>query len=158
MTARISIEFVPSDWSRADELVRLQYRVLYEPFGLQMPEGAAAESAEWMHPGPDTTIVVALAEDGALLGAARLLPAAGDRERQIRQVVVVPDARERGVGRALMASLEAHAIQEGAEETWLNARNSAYGFYGNVGYEFTGDEFISPVTGIPHRAMRKRLR
>jgi len=155
---RFTVQFVSQEWARTGELIDLSYRVLYRPFGLALPTGEAATNAEWMHPGPDTTIAVALAETGTLLGGARLLPAPGDPSRQVRQVAVVPDARGMGAGRALMLALEERALAEGAREVWLNARNSAYGFYGRLGYEVFGEEFISEVTGIPHTGMRKQLR
>ena len=68
-----------------------------------------------------------------------------------------PDAHGRGVGRALMAELERLALAQGAEETWLHARDTAFGFYGQLGYVLEGELFVSPLTGIPHRTMRKRL-
>ena len=151
-----TIELVPLDWTRFDEVLRLGFAVLYEPFGLNWPDEASA-GADWLHPAPGTHVAVAIAKDGALLGSARLLPTAGDSTRQVRQVAVSDDARGLGVGRALMLVLETTAAEEGARETWLNSRNTAYGFYESLGYELHGDEFISEATGIPHRAARKRL-
>jgi GNAT superfamily N-acetyltransferase len=151
-----TIEFVSPGWDRFDEVLELSFAVLYEPFGVSWPR-EASPGAGWLHPAHGTHVVVAIAEDGALLGSARLLPAAGDRERQVRQVAVSADARRLGVGRALMLVLEAKAVEEGAFETWLNSRDTAYGFYESLGYELHGDEFVSAVTGIPHRAARKQL-
>jgi len=152
---RCSIEFITPQWERFDEVVRLGFAVLYEPFGLSWPEDPAAIAA--LAPEPGTHVAVALDSLGVLLGSARLLPEAGDTQRQVRQVAVSPDARRCGVGRALMLALEDRAAAEGAQATWLNARNTAYAFYESIGYELYGEEFISEVTGIPHRAARKRL-
>jgi GNAT superfamily N-acetyltransferase len=151
-----TIEFVSPEWDRFDEVLELSFAVLYEPFGVAWPEEASA-AADWMHPAPGTHVAVAISSEHVLLGSARLLPAAGDRERQVRQVAVSPDARWLGVGSALMLALERKAAEEGAQETWLNSRNTAYGFYEVLGYRLEGDEFVSHVTGIPHRAARKRL-
>lgn len=151
-----AIEFVPLDWGRFDESLRLAFAVLYQPFGLAWPE-EVSKGADWMHPAPDTHVAVAIAEGGELLGSARLLPSAGDAERQVRQMAVSPEARRLGVGRALMLALESKASEEGARETWLNSRNTAYGFYEALGYVLEGEEFVSEVTGIVHRAARKRL-
>jgi ribosomal protein S18 acetylase RimI-like enzyme len=153
---RYDIEFVALNWSRFDETLRLAFAVLYQPFGLSWPE-ETSRGADWMHPEHDTLVAVGIAGDGVLLGSARMLPSAGDVERQIRQVAVSPDARRLGVGRALMLALESRAAEEGARETWLNARDSAYRFYEALGYVLEGPEFVSEVTGIPHRAARKRL-
>jgi predicted GNAT family N-acyltransferase len=154
--ASFRVEFVPLDWGRFAEVLRLSFDVLYEPFGVAWPdEGSTA--ADWMHPAPGTRVAVAIDEGGQLLGSARMLPSPGDAERQIRQVAVSADSRGLGVGRALMLALEECAVSEGACATWLNSRDTAFGFYAALGYVFTGDEFVSEVTGIPHRAARKRL-
>ncbi len=151
-----TIEFVSPEWHRFDEVLELSFGVLYEPFGVSWPQEASA-GADWLHPAPGTCVAVAVSDDDVVLGSARLLPAQGDSQRQVRQVAVSPEARRLGVGRALMLALERKAAEEGALETWLNSRNTAYGFYEALGYRLEGDEFVSHVTGIPHRAARKRL-
>ena len=152
--AQFRIETVTHDWPRFDEVLDLYYDVLYGPFGV-------ARDFEWYHPANGSSFAVALAEtDDALLGSARLLPA-GEGEspdvRQVRQVVVSPSAQGLGVGRALMTCIESIAAEQDALELWLNARHTAYGFYGSLGWEFASEEFISELTGIPHREMRKQL-
>lgn len=150
------MEFVPLDWDRFDEILELAFVVLYEPFGLDRT-AEQTRRADWMHPAADTGVAVAIGADGELLGSGWLLGPPGDSRRQVRQVAVHPHARHTGVGRALMRALETRAAEEGAAETWLNARDSAYGFYASLGYAFEGEEFVSEVTGIPHRLARKRL-
>lgn len=160
---RIRLEIVTHDWDRFDELLDLSYAELYGPFGV-------ARDGHWYHPAHGSEFAVALAENdivaaaaadsaftGELLGSARLLPAAGEVSRQVRQVAVAPAARGTGVGRALMLALEEIAAREGASDLWLNARSSAYGFYERLGYVAEGDEFTSALTGILHRTMRKHL-
>lgn len=144
------IQLVRHDWERFGELLDLSYAILYGPFGV-------ARETEWYHPANGSEFAVALDPGGELLGTARLLPAPGDAQRQVRQVVVAPEAHGRGVGRALMAALHAVAAAEGAEELWLHSRVSALGFYERLGYAIEGEEFTSVLTGIPHRTMRKRL-
>jgi predicted GNAT family N-acyltransferase len=144
------IEIVTHDWERFDEVLQLYYDVLYGPFGV-------ARDFEWYHPAHGSTFAVALGEGDAFLGSARLLPAAGDAERQVRQVVVAPHAQGLGAGRALMTAIEREAAAQGARELWLNARHSAYGFYETVGWRFVGEEFVSELTGVPHRPMRKSV-
>ena len=151
-----SIEFVSLEWDRFGEILDLAFSVLYEPFGVRWAD-EVARGADWMHPARGTLVAVARDDDG-LLGSGWLLPAQGDAQRQVRQLTVRPEVRRQGVGRALMLALEARAAEEGASETWLNSRNTAYGFYQSLGYRFEGDEFISGLTGIPHRAARKALR
>lgn len=148
MAARI--EVVTHDWPRFAEVLGLYYDVLYGPFGV-------AREAEWYHPAHGSDFAVALGEEGELLGSARLLPPAGEEVRQVRQVVVAPDAQGMGVGRLLMTEIERIAAEQGADELWLNARHTAYGFYRALGWEFDGPEFVSELTGIPHRRMFRRL-
>lgn len=155
--AQFHLEVVTHDWARFDELQQLSYEVLYQRYGV-------ARDGDWYHPANGSEFSVAIAEtndaaaQGAILGSARLLPfEAGSLSRQVRQVAVAPAAQGAGVGRVLMEALERIAAREGATELWLNARASAYGFYERLGFVAEGDEFVSALTGIPHRTMRKRL-
>ena len=152
-----SVEFVQTSWERFGEVLDLSFAVLYEPFGVVRPLDSSEKGADWMHPAPGTHRAVAMGEHGELLGGARLLPTAGDAARQVRQVAVFDHVRRRGVGRALMRALEAKAAEEGARAVWLNARDTAYVFYERLGYVAEGDAFVSAVTGIVHRRMRKQL-
>ena len=145
------IETVAHDWPHFAEVLDLYYDVLYGPFGVQ-------REFEWYHPANGSRFGIALGPQDELLGSARLLPEAGDEVRQVRQVVVSPAAQGLGVGRELMATIESIAAEEGADALWLNARHTAFGFYEALGWEFAGEPFISGLTGIPHREMRKQLR
>jgi GNAT superfamily N-acetyltransferase len=169
LVTEYSIKVVRHSWERFDEVLALSYAELYEPWGVP-------RDADWYHPAHGSEFAVALASGdaeqagaagesgcdtvaaGALLGTARLLPAPGDTERQVRQVVVAPHARGLGLGRELMGALEMIARGEDAAELWLNARLDAVGFYDRLGWASEGDEFVSTLTGIPHVLMRKRLR
>jgi predicted GNAT family N-acyltransferase len=144
------IELQTHSWERFDELLDLSYEVLYRDFGVP-------RDGDWYHPANGSSFAIALGSGGALLGTARLLPAPQDHTRQVRQVAVGHDAHGRGVGRALMNELERLAAAEGAEEIWLHARDTAFGFYGRLGYVPEGELFVSKLTGIPHRTMRKQL-
>lgn len=145
------LSIVSDDWDRFGEVLDLYYDVLYREFGI-------AREADWFDAASGGEFVVALGEDGMLLGSARLMPRPGDPSRQLRQVAVVPECRGRGLGGALVRELERIADDEGAEGVWLNARRTAYGFYERLGYEPVDSEFVSALTGIPHRLMKKPLR
>lgn len=145
------VEFVdPIAWERAGELRALLFAELYRDFGV-------AEESDWMQASPGDTVAVTLDADGELLGAARLLGATGEAERQARQVAVASSAQGRGVGAALMAAVERRAADEGANAVWLHARDTAIAFYERHGYECVSETFVSELTGIPHRTMRKRV-
>lgn len=144
------VEVVTGSWERDDELAELLYAELYRDFGV-------VRDAQWRHEVAGCVTLVALDESGELLGTARLLPAEGDPERQVRQVAVARHARGCGVGGELMRTLEEVAASQGAREVWLNARDTAIPFYERAGYVGYGDTFVSELTGIVHRAMRKPL-
>jgi len=146
----VRIEHVDESWERDSELADLLYHELYRSFGV-------SRDAEWRHAENGSVTVVALGSHDELLGTARLLPGAGERSRQVRQVAVSSRVRTAGVGRALMAALEAEAAADGASEVWLNARDTAVAFYKRLGYQTYGGSFVSELTGIEHIAMRKTL-
>ncbi len=137
-------------WERFGEIQNLYFSVLYADFGV--PRGA-----DWYHDANGSVFAVVLDDSEAILGAARLLPAAGCASRQVRQVAVAPHAHGRGLGRLLIFDLEALAAEEGAHELWLKSRSSAYGFYERLGFVREGVEFESELTGIMHTTMRKRI-
>jgi GNAT superfamily N-acetyltransferase len=142
------IEFADETWDRFDRVLKLNYEILYRPFGV-------GPDCDWYHSGPG---VHAIALAGRhLLGSARLLGVPGEPSRQLRQVVVEPAVQGQGIGRALVESLERRAADEGTVEVWLNARDTAYAFYVRLGYEFADEEFESPLTRVPHRRMIHRL-
>jgi predicted GNAT family N-acyltransferase len=144
------VRFVDESWERDAELAAFLYAELYRDFGV-------GRDAEWRHHEPGSVTAVALGRGGELLGSARLLPASGDRSRQVRQVAVSRVSRESGVGRALMTALEREARKQGAREVVLYARDTAIEFYLRLGYEPYGERFVSELTGIVHQAMRKSL-
>ena len=144
-----SITFVAEDWPGFDQILELDYRELYESFGVP-------RELDWYHDEYPSIHVVAHAGPN-VLGAGRLLGAPGERARQLRQVVVTASLRGEGIGTALVEAMERRAACEGARQTWLNARDTAFEFYEKLGYEYDGEMFVSALTGIPHRRMRKEL-
>jgi len=149
--ADYAVELVTHDWTRFGEVLDLSYEVLYRPFGV-------ARQDSWYHAAHGSVFAIAQAADCTLLGTARLLPASDEGSRQVRQVAVGTKARRCGIGHALMAELERVAADEGVPELWLQARENAFGFYQRLGYVSEGEIFISELTGIPHRTMRKHLK
>lgn len=144
--------FVVDDtWDRFGEVVDLCYDVLYRDYGI-------ARDTDWLDAASRGEFVVAIAEDGPVVGVARLMPKPGEESRQLRQVAVRPSLQGRGLGRLLVAELERLAASEGASSVWLNSRCTAYGFYKALGYRPIDPEFVSALTGIPHKLMRKELR
>lgn len=91
---------------------------------------------------------------GEPVGTARLRLVDGKAKAQ--RVAVLRQSRGAGIGRSLMASLEAVARTRGAREVVLAAQVSAIPFYQRIAYVAEGEEFMD--AGIPHRWMKRPLR
>jgi len=74
---------------------------------------------------------------------------------KVERVAVLKSFRGRGVGRMIMADLEAVALRGGLAETRCHAQVSAQVFYERIGYEVAGASFIE--AGILHVPMKKIL-
>lgn len=93
--------------------------------------------------------LLALAE-GQAIGSARLLMS-GEMGK-IGRVCVLPAARGRGIGAALIrASIARFREIPGLRRVKLGAQTHALGFYAALGFEPVGDVYDD--AGIPHRDM-----
>jgi GNAT superfamily N-acetyltransferase len=91
-------------------------------------------------------------EAGVLLGAAGMNEAG-----KIVLNYVSPDARFRGVSKALMRALEAHAAKLGLTECILETSETALRFYLSLGYVKTDVTYTLPLTGMPAVVLKKTL-
>ena len=92
---------------------------------------------------------------GQPVGTARVRPYAPGVAKLERMAVRAADRRS-GVGRALLAYIEADAATAGMQEIVLHAQDHALGFYERCGYAVEGEGFEE--AGIPHHRMRKSIR
>ena len=120
---------------------------------------------ELVYPGDDApdSLHVGYFDDGTLLGIASVYRQSPDGspddpgDWRLRGMAVVPEARRRGVGAALVAACEAHARARGGTRLWFNARVDALPFYFALGYEAVGGVYELPGAG-PHRFAARALR
>lgn len=133
------------EYARAAEL---RYDALYAQWGLPRSLIEDTDGRVYHH-------LAAFDPSGEIVGYARLWLEEGNS--QVFQVSVDDGWRGRGVGVALMRRLMELAAQHGRTEVTLDARAHVVGFYERLGFVVTGDEFLSPRTGTPHRAMRATL-
>jgi GNAT superfamily N-acetyltransferase len=111
--------------------------------------GDAATVAAWLfNKTPDnlrrwiaTGHVVVADDGGTLCGVAAIQPSG-----EIALNYVAPEARFRGVSKALVAALEAWAVERGLERCTLRSTATARRFYASLGYRDTGP--ASPGFGI----------
>jgi GNAT superfamily N-acetyltransferase len=73
---------------------------------------------------------------------------------RIRGMATLPEARGRGLGRALLDACVAHAGAQGGSEVWCNARTVAVEFYAAAGFDVVSEQFDIPGIG-PHLVMRR---
>lgn len=76
---------------------------------------------------------------------------------QLRGMATAALSRGRGVATKLMNFAIVYLRGIKADYLWCNARQSAYSFYLNQGFEFISDEFDIPGIG-PHRTMYLKIR
>ncbi|SES81675.1 GNAT family N-acetyltransferase [Hymenobacter actinosclerus] len=144
----------PAHWAA---YYRLRYEVLRQPWQ-QLPGSERAPDDD----APTTTHALLLAP-GAAAGSAApeavgvgRLHASGPGQGQLRFMAVAPAWQGRGVGRHLLAHLEAAARQQQLSELILHARAEAVPFYERAGYAVVAPSHLL-FGQIPHFLMRKVL-
>lgn len=116
--------------------------------GQQVPEEIEFDGLD-----PEARHFIAWDEAGRAIGTARMRIV--DEAAKAERIAVLAEARGRGVGRALVEAIEAHARREGLHRVRLNAQVEASAFYEKQGYRPRGSIFVE--AGIDHRAMEKTL-
>jgi len=92
---------------------------------------------------PQCVHALARGDDGRPVGTGRLLP-----DGHIGRMAVLPDARQLGVGSALLTALMDEARRRGHAQALLSAQTHAIAFYRRHGYAVVGGEYMD--CGIPH--------
>ncbi len=126
----------------AEALIPLRWQVLRPG----RPE-SAARFAEDTAPG--SAHFAALAAEGTVIGCATVIEK--DGSLQLRGMATAPEWQGRGVGRAVLDAVQAHAKQRNLP-LWCNARVSAVGFYEKSGWHTEGAVFDVTDVG-PHYVM-----
>lgn len=99
-----------------------------------------------------TNYYVVAEESGVLLGVAGM-----NDTGKIVLNYVSPDARFRGVSKALMQHLEDRALSLGLSECFLETNKTALRFYLSRGYVKTDLTYMLPLTGTPAVVLKKKL-
>lgn len=88
-----------------------------------------------------------------VIGCALLLPDYPQHGRgKLMQMAVDLQRQGEGIGTRLVVEIEKRAFGElGLAEIFCHARDTAYGFYSSLGWQFDSDTFEE--AGIPHRRM-----
>lgn len=126
----------------------LRWRILRAPW--KQARGSERDELD-----ADSWHRMACQEGRTPIGVARLHLNTAD-QAQIRYMAVEAAHRRRGVGMALVESLEAQAFSLGVAEILLHAREETVGFYAHAGYRVAHPSHRLFDT-IQHYAMIKRL-
>lgn len=131
-----------------DAYYDLRWRLLRAPW--QQPRGSERDDDE------NTAYhLMAVNAKNQIIGVGRLQRNTATQS-QIRYMAVEPADRRCGIGKALVASLEAQAKHWNMQSIVLNAREQAVGFYQACGYEL-GDETVTLFGVIRHWQMQKQI-
>ena len=90
-----------------------------------------------------------------LIGVCIITPVSKTTAR-MRQVVIAPEYRNRGIGRMMMLFAEERTAALGLSRLILDSRLSALRFYEKLGYRRVGSQFME--VGLPHFMMEKIIR
>jgi ribosomal protein S18 acetylase RimI-like enzyme len=110
---------------------------------------AAASLTVGEHPGPQVVAVGSVYPDPPPWEPER------PRAWRIRGMATRPAVRSRGLGRAVLDALMAHAAAHGGEVIWCHARIGALDFYRRAGFVAVGSTFDDGVA--MHRSMSRPL-
>ncbi|WP_375491623.1 GNAT family N-acetyltransferase [uncultured Jatrophihabitans sp.] len=75
----------------------------------------------------------------------------------LRQMATLPERRGEGLGRAVVEAAVEQVHDAKAQVLWCNARETARGFYADVGFAEYGDVFTDERHPIPHVRMWREL-
>ena len=111
---------------------------------------------------PTTLAFGAVTTEGQIVGVARITPEpppfdpSQARSWRLRGMATSPEARNMGVGSAVLAGVVAHISSAGGGILWCNARVDARGLYARGGMEVWGNVWDEPDIG-PHIVMWRHI-
>ncbi|MFB9324621.1 GNAT family N-acetyltransferase [Paenibacillus aurantiacus] len=91
--------------------------------------------------------------DGNPVGTGRMRVV--DGTGKLERICILAPYRKFGIGRTIIAALEAIAAEKGLVQVKLHGQTQAEGFYLKLGYQTASDVFMED--GIPHLLMIKPI-
>lgn len=143
----VTLAVVPGDAPVMREVADLCYETLHRPFGVVRCDA-------WNELDPASAHLAALDGD-VLAGYARFIVEGA--WGHVRQVVVAPGYRRRGIATALVRAAVGLGAERGLAGVYLNARPAAVRLYERCGFRVTGGTFRMGRTWLPHVRMERPL-
>lgn len=143
-TSESSYRVIDADWLQYEAAIR---DIRHSVFVLE--QGIPAE-LEWDGSDAHGFHVLALLDDARAVATGRLMP-----DGRLGRMAVLAEWRGRGIGRAILARLEACARRQHLSRIYLHAQTAAAGFYRQAGFDVCGDPFEE--AGIAHVEMVRLL-
>ena len=140
----IEVEFATPEY---DDTVRLRYKILRLPLGLDFTAEQLAEEHNDFH--------LAAYDAAWILRGCLVLTPKDDNTLKMRQVAVDDTVQSKGIGSLLVQASEVFARAKGFDTMELNARETAVPFYLKLGYNTEGAAFEE--VSILHFRMVKKL-
>lgn len=142
----ISTQKINTEHPFFSQVFALREKVLRIPLGLSLYNEDTDGDAE-----DDVFIAI----DNEKVIGCLMIKNKGNHLIKLRQMAVDENWQGKGIGKLLMHTAEAFAIENGIKRIELHARKNAIGFYERLGYSSYGEPFIE--VSIPHLAMEKLL-
>lgn len=150
-TYRVPLSFQVKQPETEDEFkqyYRLRWQLLRAPW--KQPEGTETDSIE------DRCFHVMAMDDVENVIAVARLQINSATEAQVRYMAVTESQQGRGIGRALMETMEDQAHRADCKQVILDAREASIGFYQALGYK-TKEKNHLLFNEIQHYRMIKEL-
>ncbi len=128
------------------DMLALRHLVLRKPLGLNLYQQDLANEVNYWHFG--------VLQNGRLVACVMIVPQ-NNTQVTLKQMAVSPDAQGNGLGQKLIRHVERDLISNGISLIELAARDTAIGFYQQLGYRCIGEPFVD-VT-LTHQLMTKIL-
>ena len=140
----MEMRVVRADWQRDNTTIRhIRFLVFVEEMSVPLKLEIDGRDPQCAH-------VLAFDAQGEAIGTGRI-----NDHGKIGRMAILNEARQKGVGSAVLQELLAVATDRGHREVVLNAQADAIPFYEKHGFATTGEPFTE--AGLPHHAMVRTL-
>jgi ribosomal protein S18 acetylase RimI-like enzyme len=146
-----TVNRVPVETTLALRQAVLRPNQTIEQMALPGDDDPATAAFAAIDPGGDVLSVARITLEPPPFPSQDLVPPDAPAWR-LRGMATRPEARNQGVGSAVLQGCIAHVGSQGGGLLWCNARVPAIGLYRRAGFTTYGDEWVDPEIG-PHIVM-----